>query len=188
MQDLQIINAMLRQEAQQPVASLTDTHPMIPTCLGIIQEERNALLSRGWWFNTVTVTLQPNSEGAVLEPTNALQTHARGYVPVDGRLMTYDGRNPSGPVKAKLFLHMTTQQLPEVAAAHLVARCRFRYAADIIKDPTEYAAAERDARETLVALNAAHIRQQAPMGRNRYQRAVDRVFTSNYANRFLGTF
>lgn len=188
MHDLQIINAMLRQEAQQPVASLTDTHPMIPTCLGIIQEERNALLSRGWWFNTVTVTLQPNSEGAVLEPTNALQTHARGYVPVDGRLMTYDGRNPPGPVKAKLFLHMTTQQLPEVAAAHLLARCRFRYAADIIKDPTEYTAAERDARETLVALNAAHIRQQAPMGRNRYQRAVDRVFTSNYANHFMGTF
>lgn len=188
MQDLQIINAMLRQEAQQPVASLTDTHPMIPICLGIIQEERNSLLAQGWWFNTVTVTLQPDHTGAVLEPTNAIQTHARGYFPVDGRLLTFDGQNPTGPIQAKLFLHMTTQQLPEVAAAHLVARCRLRYAGDIIKDPTEYDMARGDVQATLVALKAAHIRQQAPMGRNRYQRAVDRVFTSNYANRFWETF
>lgn len=188
MQDLDIVNAMIRQEAEQPLASLTDPHPMVPVCLGIIVEERNALLAQGWWFNTVTVTLQPDSDGAVREPTNAIQTRAEGYVPVDRRLMTWDGKDPQGPVTAKLFLFMTTQQLPEVAAAHLMARCRLRYAGDLIKDPTEYETARRDSQETLVALKAAHIRQQSPMVRNRYQRAVDHMFTGNYANRFLETF
>lgn len=188
MRDLDIVNAMIRQEAEQPLASLTDPHPMVPVCLGIIQEERNALAAQGWWFNTVTTTLQPDHTGAVLVPTAAIEVKADGYTPVDGRLLTWDGRDPSGPVQAKLFLFCTTQQLPEVAAAYLLARCRLRYAGDLIKDPTEYDMAARNAQEALVALRAAHIRQQSPMRRNRYQLAIDRMYTRNYANRFLETF
>ena len=60
---LDAVNTILPYLGEANVTSTTARNTTVQSILQQIETAKRALLATGWWFNTVSVTLYPGSDG-----------------------------------------------------------------------------------------------------------------------------
>ena len=98
-------------------------HPTVDLITGAIERKRKAVLSEGWWFNTATRTLSPDTEGYIATPAGIVAIYGEDCdVEIDGsRLfdLTNDSRIFSKPILVKLIKDIEFDKLPYSCAIYI---------------------------------------------------------------------
>lgn len=129
--ELDIINDMLAATGTLPVTAANTKHPMYIKANTKLDLVKADVLKMGMWFNTVTRTLQPNTDGIVYVPAGVLSMQI-----IDSNLKltkrgnrVYDlnkGNFEIGcPLKVTLIEDVAFDDLPQSAYDYL--RCKAVY-------------------------------------------------------------
>lgn len=192
MTELDICNAMLAQEGQDPLTTLDPSHPSMARIRAVIRRQHEKLLGQGYWFNTPVVELTKNPQGDLVLPANTLAV--REYLDTPQTFLTRQGNlllpTDASPVPDKVTLRLVVlipiTDIPSVALEYLSALCQLEFARTHIKDPTEVDGAMRLVQETRMALRAEAIRQsQFTPGGSTYT-AARWAYDRNRVNRLAG--
>lgn len=133
--ELDAINEMLSGAGLAPVASLDSQHPAVKQAVIRLDKVNIAVQSKGAWYNTSVVTLQPDSvTGNVLIPQNAVYANPEGIV---GRRYTIRGRKIydlqertfriTSAMKYKIIEVLPFEDLPVTARTFIVARAVYEF-------------------------------------------------------------
>lgn len=128
--ELEIINAMLAANGEAPVTAEDSTDPAAIQARNALARVSRTVQARGWWFNKepeITLSHSP-STGEVILASNTLSVD-----PVDQSLelvqrgtRLYDRKNNTynigTSVVCNLVLQLPIDQLPENAAAYIMAK------------------------------------------------------------------
>lgn len=132
---LEAVNRVISIVGQDPVNSLVDgTSVDVINALEFIEQEKKRLCTRGWWFNTETVTLRPNALDGLIpaNPSFILMAAPRRRLVVrDEYLYDLDaGTNRfSAPVTMQVIRNETFEDLPAPARNYIVAKATRRFQA-----------------------------------------------------------
>lgn len=119
MTKLEAVNIILRALGEHAVASIEIRHPSITLALDKLEVARQEVLTEGWWFNNLDITLKPEIDGRVRYPVDAL-----AFVPAEYECITrggylYNTRNDSFVFSAELrglvTYDLTWDDLPNAA-------------------------------------------------------------------------
>jgi hypothetical protein len=72
MTKLEAVNLILRALSEHTVSSVEIRHPSVTLALDKLEMARQEVLSDGWWFNNIRVTLNKDVNGKVSFPSGAL--------------------------------------------------------------------------------------------------------------------
>jgi len=86
MTELEAVNIVLCGLSEHPVSSVELRHPSVILALAKLDIAREELLGEGWWFNTVPVTINVDTDGKVAYPADAL-----AFVPDKYECIVRDG-------------------------------------------------------------------------------------------------
>lgn len=194
MTELDIINAMIRQEGQAPLDLIDEDHPSVTLCRDIIRQSLRALLSRGLWFNRTLLELTPDGAGVIQLADDILNIRASegippGYLIRKGReLRAADGSPLTQKLRVWVTVLVDLEDLPGVAFEVLKARACLTYAADIIKDPTEEARADRNLQraEALLSKEATRQSRYNHTGEAHYGELSSSSYRRNLSNSLAG--
>ena len=124
---LEVLNHVIGVVGETPVSNVNSTHPTAQSALLTINRVSKEFQLRGWWFNREEdLTLNPNIAGEVIVPSNTLKIDPldtssklvwRGNRLYDSINHTF---NIGVPVRVNLNVQLLTNELPEVAAMHLM--------------------------------------------------------------------
>lgn len=192
MTELDICNAMLAQEGQDPLTTLDPSHPSMARIRAIIRRQHERLLGQGYWYNTPVVELTQNPQGELVLPANTLAIREyldtpQTYLTRQGNLLLpTDASEPPKKVTLRLVVLIPITDMPQVALEYLSALCQLEFARTHIKDPTEVDGAMRLVQEARMALRAEAIRQsQYTPGASTYTPARW-AYDRNRVNRLAG--
>lgn len=192
MTELDICNAMLAQEGQDPLTTLDPSHPSMARIRAIIRRQHERLLGQGYWFNTPVVELTQNPQGELVLPATTLAIREyldtpQTYLTRQGNLLLPTDASPAPQkVTLRLVVLVPITDMPQVALEYLSALCQLEFARTHIKDPTEVDGAMRLVQETRMALRAEAIRQsQYTPGASTYTPARW-AYNRNRVNRLAG--
>lgn len=130
---------------EQPVSSAASQHPSTISAFVTLNRVLREFQTRGWWFNReLSLVLQPQSDtGYVLIPPDTLDIDVtdaasvlvqRGTKLYDPVLHTYA---IGVPVTVDVILQLPVEDLPEVAASYLIAKCKHAVYVDDDGDETK---------------------------------------------------
>lgn len=135
--ELEIINAMLAVNGESPVSSADSTDPSAIQARNALTLIDRAIQSRGWWFNKEPqMRLAATNVGEVILPQNTLSV-----APVDTRsnlvqrgTRLYDRKNSTYVINKSVVVCIVVQleieELPELAAAYIMAKAVKDYYTD----------------------------------------------------------
>lgn len=130
---LEIVKHMLFTVGEQVPVTLESQHPSIIQALAILDSNDRDIQGRGWWYNTEnSVTLAPDTEGAVIVPNNtlSLQVIACHSAPIMNRAQytvraskIYDTiahtYNIGGPLLVNVVTQQPIEDIPHNAGTYL---------------------------------------------------------------------
>lgn len=165
MQTLTVVNQMLASMGEVELASLTDTHPFLPSALSTLDNQNRNIQSKPWWFNEETVTLEVNPiDNSIYLPGDTLEiiTCNPNYVQRGSRLYNKDGGTYEFDLAQTVTLRrlLDFEDLPELAAQYIAAEAVLRFQSNYDSDGTkrqELMTVRDDAR---ITLNAEETRQR----------------------------
>lgn len=70
---LQAVNRIIPALGEYPVDSIETSNPTVGIVLHAIENARQDLLLKGWWFNRFETTLYPDSNGVYIAPHNTIE-------------------------------------------------------------------------------------------------------------------
>lgn len=128
MELLTAVNRILSTLGEAQVTNTDSQHSDVYLILTAIEEHKRLLLERGWWFNTSTVTMYPDTSGNIECPVDALSiidtTDERLLVERTGQL--YDATNSTefftAPVTIFITYNIAFEDLPPSAAQVVLLR------------------------------------------------------------------
>lgn len=166
---LDVVNGMLALVGETPANSLSDSYPLIAAGLAAIKVASVRELTRGWWFNTETVTLAATADGSVMVPDDILKidptdtslayvqrgNRLRNTQPVSGTTSPYFiGKD----VEVRVVLNIPFDDLPAPAQLLVQYSAQLEFSADFDADPEKVAKVGSSYKAVLVELNAEHTR------------------------------
>lgn len=170
---LDVVNDMLGLLGESVVNSLTDGHPLVTTGLSRLRTANVREQSRGWWFNTETVTLPAQGDGSVLVPDDTLKidpTDTTLPYTLRGKKL-YNLENVSGSrspynigqdVAAKLVRLVPFDDLPAAAAVVVSFAAQLDFCVHMDGDNDKIGNLRAALRDTTLELRAEHIRSLSP--------------------------
>lgn len=166
---LTVVNQCLATKGILPLSTLEDDHPDRDAALLKLEEFNTNIQSHGngWWFNTEYVEMQPESNGFIYVPQDALEfhpTHTHGLsIGQRGRLLYNVATNSNvfdKPITARIIRLLDFEDLPYLAAyavqVQTVADFQYNYDAD----QQRFANAQNKAAAALGRLVAQDARQK----------------------------
>lgn len=121
MTELEALNQALPY-LQAPVAtSLEQRHPTLSALRASLATELDAVLDHGYWFNTRSITLNPDSGGLIQAPTQirALYIDGADLVDVRGAFLwniTHSTNVFAGSLTGRVLDDLTFEEVPNAAA------------------------------------------------------------------------
>lgn len=114
-------NICLAVVGESPIADLNSPNPSLGLVRTYLEQARLLLLSRRWWFNDITVTLQPAVDGRVHVPYKTLDLYSPDGVLYSVREQElFNIQTQSGIIESVVTLRLSIdvgfEHLPEVAA------------------------------------------------------------------------
>lgn len=126
MSELEAVNMLLESIGEAPVNTLESGLSEAHIARQTLTQASRKCQSRGWWFNTETVTLSPNTDKEIHLPANCLKVETglehivyRGSRLYDRADNTYKFE---GQVRAQLVIGLSFDELPEVARHYIAVR------------------------------------------------------------------
>lgn len=165
MELLTCINNILPYLGESPVTKVDLKHPTVSIIVDALNQARQALLSRGWWFNTRVVKLYPSQEGDMPSPKDALFVETLDkdlLVEMRGRSL-YDLKNGTykfkEPIEVKLIEDLDFEILPLSASLWIQYRaCAQVYTKDFgVEDILKEITAREQ--EAMISLQSEHLRK-----------------------------
>ena len=176
MTELEAVNTVLRYLGEYPVESVDVMYPTVAMIKPALDEQVEALLIQGWWFNTNWQrVLEQDALGQVPVPTGTLLV-----IPKEDRYIwngTYicksDGTAPNQNIVADLIVDMPFESLPVTAQRLVVYSAAYTvYVADFGVDNTAQTL-QQQAGGYYQTLTAQHVR-------TRKYSTKDRSYYRNY--------
>lgn len=127
--ELATINRMLGAAGLAPVADANTAHPSYRKGKNKLAEVNIDVQSKGYWYNSSDVTLQPTIDGSVYVPQKA--AHINTTSRTDSRIVQrgqrmYDQENRtytiSRELKCALVEVLDFEELPAIAASYIASR------------------------------------------------------------------
>ena len=118
MELLSAVNLVLPALGEHVVTSVNPKHPTVNLIVQNMTQQRRELLGRGWWFNTRTVMMYPNTDGEIHLPEETLSVLSPNAVQDGDKLVdptTLYDKWTTGQ-KCVLYLDREFNRLPEYAA------------------------------------------------------------------------
>ena len=133
---LEAVNSLLASIGEAPVNSIgVGLSESRLAQLTLDRVSRN-VQKRGWYFNTETMTLYPDTNDEVQLPNNTLSvdTDSRRYVQRYGRLYDLHSNTYKFPqsVRVQLVLALEWDALPETVRAYITAKACMRFQAETV--------------------------------------------------------
>lgn len=120
---LDAVNAALSYMGEHKITRVEGSnHPTVDSIVSAINRQRAALLSTGWWFNELHVTLPVDTDDRIQTPVNSLAVYGKTTrVAMQGQyLFNLDtgSRFFTQPVDVRAVLDWDFEDLPEYAAQY----------------------------------------------------------------------
>lgn len=178
---LDALNYVLRRIGEQPVTGLDVEYPTVTIALPAIEEARKELLLEEWWFNKFQLRyLQPNQDGKVRLPDDALQAYCVDpqYI-CTGKYVrcAVTGNHVDVPVEVQIILDIPFDELPQQAQVLIRLRAAYLvYTQDFGEDDTaEHLRAEVSAAYTGLSAQHTRSRQYNTRQKHAWQRFAMRL-------------
>lgn len=162
---LDLINAMLATTGTAKLTAADDSHPDYVTADDVLSRVIEEFQSRELWFNTSIRTLQPNGDGKIVVPSNALScdpTDSTLDYSIKGQYL-FDMGNYTDvigdEVECRIVVERDLADMPPIAIQFIRAASRFEYFADQDGGSTKlqiYAGVLQKKENELVILNMKH--------------------------------
>lgn len=164
---LNVVNDMLGSLGEAEVNSLVGQAPLISRCVSLLRTANAREQTKGWWFNTETLTLTPDNSGAVVVSADALKvdpidpnlpyTH-RGNRLYNLKAGTEDPRVFTYPVEVRLVRLIDFEDLPAAAQFAVSYAAQIEFHGGVDGDSDKVALLTRAYRQAALDLSAEHIR------------------------------
>lgn len=179
--ELDAVNLTLEALGESRVVDINTSNPSAGLARSALARNRRGLLSTGYWFNTVTRTVTPTTDGYIKIPWNQLAIYSQGtgdkYSVRDGNLYDLVEQNQyfTDTVNLLVVLDFDFEDLPEHAAMWVANYTTAQvYLNDLGPDGNyQNYAAEAERYKTLVLRE--HLRNQRySTSRTRYAQRIRR--------------
>lgn len=169
--ELKAVNLILRNMGETPVNSLTGSLPIEASqAYDTLIEVSEDVQSAGWFFNREYFSLSPDESGFIHLPANTLSVQSvaesRG-TPVENRGGRLYNMTPftstfvfSGPVKLKLILGLSFNELPSNARRYITLRASRVFQARELGDQLLLQEDTQEERQAHAELHAEQLRRE----------------------------
>ena len=168
--ELEAVNLMRGAVGKAPVSSLDVANPDVIAARQRLKNTTLEVQAASWWFNTeTTVTLVPNTEGAIIIPGRALEVRPHdpfAYLTIRGNRLYDPTKNTftfNAAVVVDMVVHLDYADLPFVVANFIQYDAARKFQADFDGDP----------------IRVQQLRQDAAMARLELKRSEQRNRRSN---------
>lgn len=172
MTKLEAVNLILRALSEHTVASVDTRHPSVVMALAKLDIARQEVLSEGWWFNNIDITLNYEIDGRIAYPTDMLAFVPNKYECIVRSGYLYNTRTQSfvftENVAGLATYDLSWEDLPNAAQRLVAYQAAISAYADDMGDkaPDSITAGYGLAQ---VQLSAGHMRQRRYNARSRRQ-------------------
>lgn len=138
---LTAVNIVLRMAGLPRVNTLSDDSEVV-TIRDLLYETSLAHQTKGWYWNTITTTIQPDVNGEIVlpsntiraDPTSVLENHLvqRGLRLYDPQRMT---KNIGKPVSVTIVQHLDFDEVPEVFRRYITVRSGQLFQQEFVGSP-----------------------------------------------------
>ncbi len=162
---LDLINSMLATTGTAKLTANDEAHPDYVTADDVLSRVLEEFHARELWFNTAIRTLNPDSTGRVVVPSNALScdpTDASKDYAIRGQHLFDSGNftfTINEPVECRIVTEVSLQDMPPIALQFVRAQARFDYFADQDGASTKlqvYAGVMQKKEQELITINMKH--------------------------------
>lgn len=159
---LEIINGVLQALNEPTLPSLENvgTNHTISTIKGFLERITNQVLSRGYWFNTESITLTPSVSNEIILPQNTLSINSGQYIKKSGKLYNKVGNTYEFPeaITLTLILDISYSDMPSVAYYYISDLVALKALDALDGDPTAISLTQQAIKESRLALNSEEIK------------------------------
>lgn len=162
MQTLDVVNACLATMGERPLVSLSSPHRFLEAAKQALNKSRRFQLSKGWWFNSETNTLSPQSDSGYIilgnDVLNVKPAAADAQYVVRGRKL-YDrsiGTYVIGKalVGAEVIRDLEFEDIPESVAQYIAAEAVLQFQVDFDGDSDKKRRLQEDRDKARIEANA----------------------------------
>lgn len=197
MEMLEAVNIVLEATGESQIDALDDTHPQQAQIVAVVNKVSKRAQRRGWWFNHIRVTLEPDpGEGdKVIVPAELERVIAvtRGINVVKRRIVGDDlfmlvDADTQEPILDRAVEVMAVEirdfnMLPDSFADWVAAKAAVSFVSSFEPDAPKLANLRNDVSDTQIVMNAEHIRMSRV---NLFQSgSVGSVLARNYGQRYV---
>lgn len=162
MQTLTVVNNMLGTMGESPLNTLEDSHSFRGACLSTLNDHNRAIQAEGWWFNMERITLDPQVNGRISIPGDAIsiRTPKKSIVQRGRYLYNTDGGSITWTTSldVEIIRLVSFEELPETAAQHIAAQALLFFQTTYDGDSTKTRQLREEAEKREIAVNTEHIR------------------------------
>lgn len=124
MELLKAVNAVLPHLGEHPITRIEGArHPTVDLILAAIERHRLSLLSSGWWFNEITMTIPVNSDNMIDVPKDSLAVYGIDcQVEIDGEKffdLANGTRYFTKPITVRIVRDIEFTKLPVAVALYI---------------------------------------------------------------------
>lgn len=172
---LEAVNTVLPYMGEHVVTEVEGTkHPTVSLIQKSIARQTKTLLTKGWWFNELHLTLQPDTQGYIDVPNDTLEAFGKNCnVALDGeRFFNLDtgSRYFDKSIDVRVLLDRPFDKLPETAAMYVTYKAAIEvYTADLGAEDT-LQILNNYANDNLVQLRETNLRQRKYNNRSHVRR------------------
>lgn len=168
---LDAINEILSVATESPVSTLEGNEVIdAALAMNILKTTSTEVQTRGWHFNTETMTIAPDQEGFVRLPQNTLKMDTvGGSASTDGiqrgtRLYDLGARSYTfaTPVTVEVVLGLDFEELPSAARVYITIRSSRKYQDRYFGNDSAHSYNSQDEAVALAALKEAEIDNAGP--------------------------
>lgn len=170
MKHLKAVNNLLKMIGTRKVTSVDIQHPDVIDAVDALEDWKEKLLKRGWWFNRMaSVTMTPNSQGFIVFATNVIRyeysnPRQKQVYPLlakrDNRLLNVEQNTFTftQSLVLDLYIDLDWNDLPDAAQQYIVYRAGADLVRDKIEDTVKVNDLKGDAQEQMNELDAEELR------------------------------
>jgi len=163
--ELDIVNACLKSMGEAPINSTSSGSPIVQAALESLYRAHQQEQAIGWYFNTETVKLDPNTDNQYQAPADTLSLSTDENPPwlsLRGSRL-YDNRNATWymgtkPITVRLVRLISLDELSYNAASLVMESAVLDFQDSFDADEQKVSKAQQSYQKAYTILNAEHIR------------------------------
>ncbi len=159
---LSVVNSCLALMGEVPVEALTEDHDFIPAALRVLDDTSRTVQSKGYWFNTESLTVEPDEDGYINLPGDVVSVRITDHEYIKRGAKLYDRANGTDvfedAVTMQVIRELPFDELVAEAQTFIGLKTEYKFQMTYDGDSTKTRQLLSDMTEARIELNRAHIR------------------------------